>query len=187
MGKIIEYTLVSVDGVYTDPAGLGFMRFRDDAYLRDGLGVLLASEAMIMGRAFYEGSAKMWQSRPDHPWAHRLNTMAKYVFSSTLKTTEWDNSTIVSGDVAAGAARLKDTISGDLLIWGHTRLAVALMRHGLVDVIDLSIHPLLAGHGGVLLREGFDVPLRLVSVKSFSQIVKLTYQVQPPDGPSPTR
>ncbi len=80
MGKIIEYTLVSVDGVYTDPAGLGFMRFRDDAYLRDGLGVLSASEAMIMGRGFYAASARMWQSRPDHPWAHRLNTMAKYVF-----------------------------------------------------------------------------------------------------------
>ena len=58
MGKIIEYTLVSVDGVYTDPAGLGFMRFRDDAYLRDGLGVLSACEAMIMGRGFYESSVK---------------------------------------------------------------------------------------------------------------------------------
>ena len=69
MGKIIEYTLVSVDGVYTDPARLGFMRFRDEAYLRDGLGVLSASEAMIMGRGFYEASARMWQSRPDHPWA----------------------------------------------------------------------------------------------------------------------
>jgi dihydrofolate reductase len=187
MGKIIEYTLVSVDGVYTDPAGLGFMRFRDDAYLRDGLGVLSASEAMIMGRGFYEASAKMWQSRPDHPWAHRLNTMAKYVFSSTLKTAEWDNSTVVGGDVVAGAARLKDTTSGDLLIFGHTRLAEALMRHGLVDLIDLSIHPLLTGHGGLFFREGLDVPLRLVSVKSFSQIVKLTYQVQPPGGPSPAR
>ncbi len=187
MGKIIEYTLVSVDGVYTDPAGLGFMRFRDEAYLRDGLGVLSASEAMIMGRGFYEASAKMWQSRPDHPWANRLNTMAKYVFSSTLKTTEWDNSTIVGGDVVAEAARLKDTTSGDLLIWGHTRLAEALMRHGLVDFIDLSIHPLLAGHGGLLLRDDLDVPLRLVSVKSFSQIVKLSYQVQNPAGPSSTR
>ena len=95
--------------------------------------------------------------------------MAKYVFSSTLKTAEWDNSTVVGGDVAAGAARLKDATSGDLLIWGHTRLAEALMRHGLVDVIDLSVHPLLAGHGGLLLREGLDVPLRLVSVKSFSR------------------
>jgi dihydrofolate reductase len=144
--------------------------------MRDGLGVLCACEAMIMGRNFYQESAKTWQSRPDHPWAHRLNTMAKYVFSSTLKTTEWDNSTIISGDVVAEAATLKDRTSGDLLIWGHTRLAETLMRHGLVDLIDLSIHPMLAGHGGQLLREGLDVPLRLVSAKCFSQIVKLTYQ-----------
>jgi hypothetical protein len=61
------------------------------------------------------------------------------------------------------------------------------MRHGLVDVIDLSVHPLLAGRGGLLLRKDLDVPLRLVSVKSFSQIVKLTYQVQPPAGPPPAR
>jgi dihydrofolate reductase len=178
MGKIIEYTLVSVDGAHNDPAGLGFMRFRDDAYLRDGLGVLSACEAMIMGRGFYEASAKMWQSRPDHPWAHRLNTMAKYVFSSTLTTTEWDNSAIISGDAIAGAARLKNTTSGDLLIWGHTRLAETLMRHGLVDLIDLSIHPMLVGHGGLLFRDGLGVPLRLVSAKVFSHIVKLTYQVQ---------
>jgi len=178
MGKIIEYTLVSVDGAHSDPAGLGFMRFRDDAYLRDGLGVLSACEAMIMGRGFYEASAKMWQSRPDHPWAHRLNTVAKFVFSSTLTTTEWDNSTIISGDVAAGAARLKDTTSGDLLIWGQTRLAETLMRHGLVDLIDLSIHPMLVGHGGLLFRDGLQVPLRLVSAKVFSHIVKLTYHVQ---------
>jgi dihydrofolate reductase len=178
MGKIIEYTLVSVDGAHSDPAGLGFMRFRDNAYLRDGLGVLSACEAMIMGRGFYEASAKMWQSRPDHPWAHRLNTMPKYLFSSTLQATEWDNSTIISGDVVAGAARLKDATSGDLLIWGHTRLTETLMRHGLVDLIDLSIHPMLVGSGGLLFRDGLEVPLRLVSAKSFSQIVKLTYQVQ---------
>ena len=178
MGKIIEYTLVSVDGVYTDPAGLGFMRFRDDAYLRDGLGVLCTCEAMIMGRGFYEASAKMWQSRPEHPWAPRLNTMAKYVFSSTLKTTEWDNSTVISGDAVAEAARLKEATSADLLIWGHTRLTETLLRHGLVDLIDLSIHPMLAGRGGLLFRDGLEIPLRLVSAKCFSQIVKLTYQPQ---------
>jgi dihydrofolate reductase len=178
MGKIIEYTLVSVDGAYTDPAGLGFMRFRDESYLRDGLGVLCACEAMIMGRGVYDEMAKTWQSRPDHPWAHRLNTMPKYVFSSTLNTAEWDNSTVIHGDVVAEAVRLKEATSGDLLIWGHTHLAETLMRHGLVDLIDLSIHPLLAGRAGLLFREGLAVPLRLVSAKVFSQIVKLTYQPQ---------
>lgn len=178
MGKIIEYALISVDGAHSDPAGLGFMRYRDDAYLRDGLGVLCACEAMIMGRGVYKGMAKMWPSRSDHPWAHRLNTMPKYVFTSTLTTTEWDNCTIVGPDMVAATARLKQETRGDLLIWGHTSLAETLMRHGLVDVLDLSIHPLLVGHGGLLLREGLEVPLRLVSAKAFSQIVKLTYQLQ---------
>lgn len=184
MGKIIEYTLVSADGVYTDPAGLGFMRFRDDAYMRDGLGVLCASEAMIMGRGFYEASAKVWSSRPAHPWAQRINAMPKYVFSSTLYSAEWDNTVIIGGDVATEATRLKERASGDLLIWGHTRLAETLLRHGLVDLIDLSIHPLLVGQGGLLLRDGLGASLRLTSAKSFGQIVKLTYQVEATGEPA---
>jgi dihydrofolate reductase len=178
VGRIIEYTLISVDGVFGDPAGAGFMRFRDEAYLRDGLGVLCACDAMLMGRKFYEESANLWQSRPDHPWAGRLNEMTKYVFSSTLKTTAWDNSVVVAGDVVAEATRLKAETSRDLVIWGHTRVAETLMRRGLVDLMDVSIHPLLVGRGALLLRDGLDLPLRLVSAKSFSKIVKLTYELQ---------
>lgn len=176
MGKIIEYTLVSADGVHSDPAGLGFLRFRDDAYLRDGLGVLCACEAMIMSRRFYQSSATIWQSRSDHPWADRLNTMRRYVFSSTLKAAEWDNSTILSGDVITEANALKERTGGDLLIWGHTSLAETLTRHGLVDLIDLSIHPLLVGNGGLFFTDGLDIPLQLVAAEC-SQIVKLTYQL----------
>jgi dihydrofolate reductase len=179
VGNLIEYTLISVDGVYTDPAGLGFMRYRDDAYLRDGLGVLCACDAMIMGRGFYDSSAKLWTSRPAHPWAHRLNAMTKYVFSSTLTAPEWHNCIVVNGEVTSEAARLKQETNGDLLIWGHTRLANTLMREGLVDFIELSIHPLLVGHGGLLIRDGLNMSLRLLSTKSFSNIVKLTYQVEP--------
>src|SRR5215469_18774034 len=149
------------------------MHFRDDAYLRDRLGVLCATEAMIMGRGVYEESAKIWPSRPDHPRAQRLNAMPKYVCSSTLTSAEWDNSVIVGSDVITEAAKLQEQTSGDLLIWGHTRLAETLQRHGLIDLIDLSIHPLLVGHGGLLYRDGLEVPLRLVSAKCFSQIVKL--------------
>lgn len=80
MSKIIEYTLVSVDGVFENPAALGFMGFRDDAYHRDGLGLLSECEAMIMGRHVYEQMSKLWPSRPEHPWTDRLNEMPKYVF-----------------------------------------------------------------------------------------------------------
>jgi dihydrofolate reductase len=179
MGKIIEYALVSVDGVHHDPVGQGFMRFRDEAYLRDGLGILRASEAMIMGRGFYDGSAKLWSSQGGHPWAQRLNAMRKYVFSSTLTTAEWDNTVVIRGEAVTEAAKLKEQTVGDLLIWGQTQLAETLLRHGLVDLIDLSIHPLMVGGGGGLLyREGLSASLELVSAKSFSQIVKLTFQVK---------
>ena len=112
MRKIIEYTLVSIDGVFEDPARLGFMGYRDDAYLRDGLGILLACDAMLMGRNTYESFAKIWPSRSD-PWAARLNAMQKYVFSSTLEKADWSNSTI--DDVVAEVSKLKQQEGRDLL------------------------------------------------------------------------
>ena len=179
MGKLIEYTLISVDGVFDNPAGLGFLGFRDDAYHRDGLGLLSECEAMLMGRSFFEASAQLWSSRPQHSWANRLNEMKKFVFSSTLAdASQWNNTVVIKGDAVTEAKRLKDESGSDLVIWGHTRLAESLMRAGLVDVLDISIHPLLVGGGGLLLREGLKQPLRLVATKSFSQIVKLTYEPQ---------
>jgi dihydrofolate reductase len=187
MRRIIEYTLISADGgMDPAPAALpgasplpSFLSFRDDAYMRDGLGVLHACDAMLMGRTMYEMSAKIWPGRgSDHPWAARLNAMPKYVFSSKLERADWNKTTIVRGDVVAEAQKLKDQTGGDLVIWGHTRLAETLMRSGLTDLLDLSIHPVLLGSGKRFFREGQDVRLRLVSAKTFSNIVKLSYQPQ---------
>jgi dihydrofolate reductase len=178
MRKIIEYTLLSLDGVFENPQSWGFVNFRDDAYLRDGLGQLLACDAMLMGRTTYEICAKVWPSRTD-PWAARLNAMRKYVFSSTLEKADWDNSTIVRGDVVNEATKLKQQEGGDLLIWGHGLLGQTLLKHGLIDVLDLSIHPVIAGHGKPFFREGERANLALVASKSFSKgIVKLTYVPQ---------
>ena len=176
MRKIIEYTLVSVDGVFEDPQNWGLRNFQDDAYLRDGLGQLLACDAMLMGRRTYEILAKVYPSRAD-PWGVRVNAMPKYVFSSTLDDAGWTNSTIVRGDAAAGAARLKQQEGGDLLIWGHGLLAQTLLSQHLIDVLDVSIYPVMAGRGRMFFREGQDGGLRLVTAKTFSKgIVKLTYE-----------
>lgn len=176
MRKIIEYTLVSVDGVFEDPQNWGLRNFQDDAYLRDGLGQLLACDAMLMGRRSYEIFAKVYPSRTD-PWAARVNAMPKYVFSSTLGQASWDNSTVVRGDVTAAVTRLKQQEGGDLLIWGHGLLAETLLKQHLLDVLDISIYPVLAGHGRLFLREGQDADLRLVTTKTFGKgIVKLTYE-----------
>ena len=179
MAKLIEYTLISVDGVFDNPVGHGFMGFRDDAYIRDGLGLLAGCEAMIMGRNFFEESAQIWTSRLNHPWAARLNAMRKYVFSSTLEdASAWENSVLVAGDPVKEVARIKDESRGDLVIWGHTQLAETLMRAGLVDVLDVSVHPVLSGSGALLLREGLKQPMRLVATKCFTNIVKITYEPQ---------
>jgi len=154
MRKVIEYTLVSADGAFDDPVNLGFMHYQDDAYLHVGQG----------GRA--------------HPWADRLNAIPKYVFSSTLGSADWNNSTLVRGDAVAEVTRLKEQEGGDLLIFGHGVLAERLLRAQLTDVIDLSVYPVLAGSGRQFFRDGQAAQLRLAAVKAFSKIVKMTYELQ---------
>lgn len=131
-----------------------------------------------MGRTTYEGFSKLWPGRT-HPWADRINAMPKYVFSSTLETADWNNTTIVRDDVVAYVTRLKQQEGRDLLVYGRGLFGQTLMTHHLIDAIDLSIHPLVLGHGKPLFREGETATLRLVAAKSFSKgIVKLTYAPQ---------
>lgn len=178
MRKIIEYTLISIDGVFEGEFATGFFQYRDDAYLRDGLGQLLACDAMLMGRTTYESFSKIWPGR-QHPWADRLNAIKKYVFSSKLERVEWNNSTLIRGDVIAEVQKLKQQEGRDLLIYGHGLLGQTLLREKLLDVLDVSIHPLFVGRGKLLFRDGEDTRLKLVSTKSFTKgIVKVTYEPQ---------
>jgi len=178
MRKIIEYTIVSVDGVFAGAAIAGFAEYRDEAYMRDGLGQALSCDALLMGRNTYEGFAAIWPRRTD-PWAERINAMPKYVFSSTLEHAAWNNSTIIRGDVVAEVTRLKQQEGLDLLIYGHGLLGQTLLKHHLLDVLDLSIHPLVLGQGKLFFRQDETARFRLVAAKSFSNgIVKLTYEPQ---------
>ena len=176
MRKIIEHVLVSLDGVYAGPDISGFFGYADDAYMRDRLGQLLACDAMLMGRNTYEEFAQIWPGFT-HPLAERINALPKYVFSSQLEQAEWSNSTIVRGDVAAEVSKLKQQEGRDLLIYGHGPLGETLLKGRLLDVLDLSVHPLVLGQGKQLFREGQKAKLRLVAAKSFSKgIVKLSYE-----------
>ena len=177
MRKIIEYTLTSIDGAVTGPQTRRFFDYRDDAYIRDGLGLLLACDAMLMGRTTYEELSKIWPGR-QHPWAEPLNTITKYVFSSTLQSAGWDNSILVRGDVTAEVTRLKQHEGGSLLVWGHGLLAQSLLKAQLIDVLDLSIHPFIAGSGGLLFHQEHTAAMKLTAAKTFSNIVKLTYEPQ---------
>jgi dihydrofolate reductase len=110
-------------------------------------------------------------------FADRVNGMRKYVFSSTLQKADWNNSVIVKGDVTAEVTRLKQQDGGDIAIFGHGRLAQTLLESGLTDELRLSVHPVLAGHGGLLFRDGVKTPLRLVAAKTLGTgVVVLSYQ-----------
>ena len=178
MRKIIEHILVSLDGVFAEADLSGFLAYNDDAYIQDRLGQLLSCDAMLMGRNTYETFAQMWPGMT-HPLADRINALPKYVFSSTLEHAEWNNSTLVRGDVVAEVSKLKQQEGRDLLIYGHGLLGETLLKRHLLDVLDLSIHPLVLGQGKQFFREGQNATLRLVAAKSFSKgIVKLTYEPQ---------
>ena len=181
MRKIIEYCYVSADGVFDDPnpVQMGLHDYQDDAYLRDARGVFEACDAILWGRNTYELFEKIYGGGGGHPaYAGRLNAIRKYVFSSKLEKADWNNSTIVRGDVATEVAKLKQQEGGNLLLLGHGRLGETLLRHHLLDAIDLSILPIIVGHGRPLFRDGQAVQLKLAATKVFSKIVKLTYEPQ---------
>src|SRR5262245_24777717 len=151
MRKIIESTLVSLDGVFGDPHTWATDYFDDEAQ-EYALQLLSASDAMLMGRHTFEFFAKAFPHQTG-AYGRRINEIRKHVFSNTLKKAEWSNSSIISGDVAAGAARLKQEEGKDLVIYGHGQLGQTLLERKLLDELKLWIHPLFVGHGKALFRE----------------------------------
>jgi dihydrofolate reductase len=178
MRTIIEYTIVSLDGVYAGDVSR-FSEYRDDVvYQQDGLDQALACDALLMGRTTYNDFTRIWPRRTD-PWAERVNAMPKYVFSKTLNKADWNNTTIVRGDVVDEVTRLKQQEGGDLLIYGHGLLAETLLKHRLLDALDLAIFPFVLGQGKQLFRQGDTATFKLVATRSSSKgIVKLTYEPQ---------
>jgi dihydrofolate reductase len=175
MRKIIESTLVSADGVVGSPP-LWAMDYRDEEVTRDALERLSGSDAMLMGRGTYELFAATWPGQADD-FAQRVNTIRKYVFSSTLASADWNNSTLVRGDVVAQVTRIKEQDGRDLALFGHGRLAQTLLENGLIDELRLSIHPVLAGAGLPQFTNGDKTRLTLVSAKTFTTgVVVLSYQ-----------
>lgn len=124
MRKIIEYCLVSADGIMLDDP-FPFGDYLDEAYLRDRLGLFTACGAILWGRTTYERFAERWTpgTEANGPYAARLHAMPKYVFTPRLERAEWNNSIIVRGHVATEVTRLKEQDGGDLLVLGHGLLS----------------------------------------------------------------
>jgi dihydrofolate reductase len=154
MGKIVVSQFVSVDGVIEDPVGMeGLGRGAWTSRFDSGpegeklkIDEMVGSEALLLGRTTYDGYVAAWPSRGGE-YADKINSMPKYVVSTTLESPKWDNTTVIGGDVAAEVARLKQETEGDILVHGSAQLTHALMEHELIDRWDLMTFPIVVGAG----------------------------------------
>jgi dihydrofolate reductase len=174
MRRIIESTLLSLDGVIGDPHIWASERFDEEA--RDSaLAQLLASGGMLMGRRTYEIFSGLWP-RQSGDYADAVNGIRKYVFSSMLEDPEWSHTTVVRGDVATEAERLKREDGGDLVMYGHGPVGEALLEHGLLDELSFAVHPVFVGGGTPLRRDGAIATLELTGTRTLGTgVVVLTY------------
>ena len=173
MRKIINSAFVSLDGVSEDPRS--WATFDSDS-AEEAVQALQAYDGMLMGRATYEYFADVMPKQTG-PYADAINAIRKYVFSSTLENADWNNSTLIRGDVVTALTELKQEDGGDLMMYGHGRLSQTLLAHHLVDEIRFSIHPVLVGGGAAGGGKGKTLPLKLLgATPTPSGVVALTYQ-----------
>ncbi len=186
MGKVVVTEFVTVDGVIEDPGGSeGFERGgwafqfnRGDEGDKFKLDEVLDAEAHLLGRVTYEGFAEAWPSRAGE-FADKINAMAKYVVSSTLEKPEWENSTVIGGDVTEGVSSLKQEVDGDILVAGSASLVQLLTDRGLVDEYRLMVFPIVLGGGKRLFGDtGEAIALRLVESRPVGPdgVAILTYE-----------
>jgi dihydrofolate reductase len=185
MGRIIVSDNVSLDGVVEDPAGDEGFRLGGWVGLikdRPELGQLaldeaLGTEALLLGRRSYEWFAARWPSRSGE-LADRLNSLPKYVVSSTLEHPDWNNSTVLEGDLLDEVSGLKHELEGDIVVPASFQLVHTLLEHDLVDELRLKIFPVVLGAGKRLFVETSDKKaMRLVDTRTVEgEVVLLTYE-----------
>jgi dihydrofolate reductase len=163
MGKLVVTEFISVDGVFEDPGGAegyehGGWTFEYDRGQEGNafkLDELMEAEAQLLGRVTYEGFAEAWPAR-EGPFADKLNSDPKYVVSNTIEDPAWQNTTVISGDVAGEIAKLKGRTEGVILVAGSGTLVQALLRADLVDELRLMVFPTVLGRGKRLFPEGIE-------------------------------
>ena len=163
MGKLVVTEFVSIDGVFEDPGGADeyehggwtFEYDRGEAGDRFKLDELMEAEVQLLGRVTYESFATAWPSR-EGPFADKINNTPKYVVSNTLKDPEWQNTTVISGDVPGALAELKDRTQGTILVAGSGALVGTLLEADLVDELRLMVFPTVLGRGRRLFPDGIN-------------------------------
>jgi dihydrofolate reductase len=187
MGKIVITTNISLDGVVEDPDGqegstLGgwFGQFggKDlEVWTKVETDEALGAQALLLGRRSEVWFAARWLSRSGE-WADKLNSMPKFVVSSTLKDAKWSNSTIIGGEVVSEVSKLKQEIRGEILVYASYQLVHTLIEHDLVDELRLVIFPVVLGAGERLFGETSDKkPMRLVDATTIGDgLTFVTYE-----------
>ena len=174
MGRIVVTEFVSLDGVMEDPGGAEDFKYggwtfeigRGDEGDEFKLDETRQSEALLLGRVTYEGFAEAWPSRSGE-FADKFNSMPKYVVSSTLDEAEWNNSTVLKGDVVEAVSKLRQGLAGDIVVHGSAQLVQTLLEHDLVDELRLMVFPVVLGSGKRLFGETTDKkPMQLVDSKT---------------------
>ena len=180
MRRILNSTYVSLDGVIENPhlwPSLGVSDPNAETIQTD---LLKSCDAVLMGRHTYDGFAPVWPTRSGDPYSDKINSMPKYVVSSTLHDPEWNNTTVISSDVVGEIKRLKDEEGGDIVQYGVGRLTHTLMAHGLLDELRLWVHPFFVGAGrpeDLMFRDGSAARFDLVDTTPLkSGIVVLYYR-----------
>lgn len=175
MRKVVVTEFMSLDGVVEDPSWT-FAYWNDEIAQFKGE-ESSASDALLLGRNTYQGFAAVWPQSEDEG-ADYFNSVRKYVVSETLEgPLEWNNSTLIGGNVVEEISTLKHQDGGDITVHGSAALAQTLMRHDLVDRYRLLVYPLVLGEGKRLFAEGIPATLRLVESRSFgSGVVALVYE-----------
>ncbi len=175
MGRIVVTEFVSLDGVMEDPGGSEHSRHgawtfkfnRGEDGNKFKIDETLNAEAQLLGRVTYEGFAAAWPTRSGDPFSAKVNSMPKYVVSQTLKKADWNNSTILSGNVVEEVKKLKQQLKGDILVSGSAKLVQALIANDLVDQLNLMVFPVILGSGKRLFGNTTDMKtLRSVESKT---------------------
>ena len=189
MKNVIFQMMTSVDGFFEGPDRELDWPVVDDGFSRYSLDLLNTIDAMLFGRLTYQMMAKYWQSPraiADHPAiAHKMNTLAKIVFSATLEKPSWQNTRLVKNNGAGELMKMKEQPGQDLAIFGSSDLAVSLTKQGLIDEYRIIVNPIVLG-GGKMLLKGLNgrLKLKLVASRTFaSGSVLLCYR--PDNGAAP--
>jgi dihydrofolate reductase len=188
MGKIVISTNVSFDGVVQDPDGKEGFRLGGwfgefggndlEEWAKVSLEEARRTEALLLGRRSDEWFAARWLSRSG-AWADRLNSLPKYVVSSTLEEPRWSNATVLKGEVVEEVSKLKQELDGDIVVYASYQLGRTLIEHDLVDELRLTVFPVVLGAGERLFGETSDKkPMRLVDRTTIGDgLAFLTYEM----------